>query len=168
MLHLDDPNRKAACLQNPYDEYYYEHYHSASGLPYERAEPWLSFFGGMADNIVRQIVPHTVLDVGCAKGFLVEALRDGGVEAFGIDISSYAISQVREDMRRYCWVGSALDPFPQHYDLVTCMEVLEHLSRPDAEAAVGNLCRYSDDILFCSTPDDVTEPTHLNVQPVEY
>ncbi len=47
----DDPHRRATSLQSRYDEHYYEHYHSASGLPYERAEPWSTFFGGMADTI---------------------------------------------------------------------------------------------------------------------
>ena len=35
----------------------------------------------------------TVLFVGCAKGFDVEDFRQLGVDAYGIDISSYAISK---------------------------------------------------------------------------
>jgi hypothetical protein len=34
--------------------------------------------------------------------------------------------------------------------------------------AVTSLCKYSDAMLFSSTPDDFTEVTHLNVEPVEY
>ena len=37
-----------------------------------------------------------------------------------------------------------------------------------AEAAAANLCQYTDDILFSSSPYDYKEPTHFNVQPVEY
>ncbi len=37
--------------------------------------------------------PKKVLDVGCAKGFLVEAVRPRGVEAFGNDISEYAMGE---------------------------------------------------------------------------
>lgn len=33
-----------------------------------------------------------VLEVGCAKGFVVEALADAGVDAYGIDVSDYCIS----------------------------------------------------------------------------
>src|SRR3990172_4083903 len=115
--------------QNLYDERYYKGYHSACGLPYDRIEPWLNFFANIADKIVEQVSPRTVLDVGCAKGFLVEALRDRGVEAFGLDISEYAISQVRDDLKPYCWVASAGHPLPLRYDLIVCIEVLEHLSR---------------------------------------
>jgi len=42
----------------------------------------------------------------CAHVFLVEALRDRGVEAWGLDISQFAISQVRADIRPYCKVGA--------------------------------------------------------------
>jgi len=154
--------------QDLYDERYYETYHSASGVPYRREEPWLSLFAGFAERIVQDIQPRMVLDVGCAKGFLVEALRDRGVDAFGLDISEYAISQCREDITPYCWVASAIDPFPRRYDLIVCIEVLEHLPKARAPLAVANLCEHADDILFSSTPDDFVEPTHLNVQPVDY
>jgi glycosyltransferase involved in cell wall biosynthesis/ubiquinone/menaquinone biosynthesis C-methylase UbiE len=154
--------------QTVYGEQYYQNYPSDSGLPYERIELWLNFFAHIADNIIQRVRPHTVLDVGCAKGFLVEALRDRGVEAFGLDISEYAIGQVRADIKPYCWVGSAADALPHRYDLIVCIEVLEHLSEVDAESAVANLCEHSEDILFSSSPDHHPDPTHVNVQPVEY
>ena len=144
-----------------YDKDYYDTYKSASGVPYCRMEPWLSFFAGIAEKIVHEMNPKTVLDVGCAKGFLVEALRDRGVEAFGLDISEYAISECRDDIKPYCWVASAVDPFPLRYDLIVCIEVLEHLPGSHAESAVANLCAHADDILFSSAPDDFTESTHV-------
>ena len=55
-----------------YDEYYFKH---NCGSPYERTPEWLQLFAGIADKIVREIGPRTVLDAGCAMGFLVEALR---------------------------------------------------------------------------------------------
>ena len=154
--------------QTTYGEQYYKNYPSDSGLPYERADLWLHFFAHIADRIIEHVHPRTVLDVGCAKGFLVEALRDRGVEAFGLDISQYAIGQVREDIKPFCWVGSAADALSRRYDLIVCIEVLEHLSEIDAQTAVNNLCQHSDDILFSSSPDHHPDPTHVNVQPVEY
>ena len=94
-------------MRGSYDQYYYL---TSCGVPYERTEHWLNFFQGIAEQIISDIEPKTVLDAGCAKGFLVEALRDKGVDAFGIDISKYAISQVRSDIQQYCRVGSILDP----------------------------------------------------------
>jgi glycosyltransferase involved in cell wall biosynthesis/2-polyprenyl-3-methyl-5-hydroxy-6-metoxy-1,4-benzoquinol methylase len=154
--------------QHSYGEQYYKNYPSDSGLPYERADVWLNFFAHIAERIIEHVHPRTALDVGCAKGFLVEALRDRGVEAFGLDISEYAIGQIRKDIRPFCWVGSAADALTRRYDLIVCIEVLEHLSEIDAQTAVANLCEHSDDILFSSSPDHHPDPTHVNVQPVEY
>jgi 2-polyprenyl-3-methyl-5-hydroxy-6-metoxy-1,4-benzoquinol methylase len=152
-------------LQETYDEYYYL---TSCGSPYVRGENWLNFFGSIADQIVKDINPKKVLDAGCAKGFLVEALRDRGVDAYGIDISEYAISQVRVDMKNYCKVGSILEPFNEQYDLIITIEVLEHLSAFEGRKAIENLCKYTNDIIFTSTPSDYKEATHFNVQPVEY
>jgi hypothetical protein len=149
-----------------YDSFYYAHY--CGERAYGRDPSWLAFFGGIAEQIVARIAPATVLDAGCAMGMVVEALRDSGVEAFGVDVSEYAIANVREDVRPFCRVGSILDPFPRRYDLVVCIEVLEHLPPRDAERAVANFVASTDDVLFSSTPKDFKETTHFNVQPPEW
>ncbi len=148
-----------------YDSYYFRHY---AGGAYQRTPRWLQFFNHIAEHIVRGIDPRTVLDAGCAMGFLVEALRNRGVEAFGIDISDYAIGQVAADIRPYCKSASILEPLPRRYDLILSIEVIEHLSGPDGSIAIRNLCQATDDILFSSTPSGYRETTHLNVQPVDY
>lgn len=147
-----------------YGQYYYRH---DCGIPYERNEHWIGFFGAMADAIVRDLRPTTVLDAGCAMGFLVEALRERGVEAWGIDVSEHAISQVHESVAEYCEVGTLADPFPRRYDLIVTVEVLEHIPPAEANAAVANLCAATDRVLLSTTPDDYGEATHLNVQAPE-
>lgn len=152
--------------KNLYDENYYK-YHL--GLEYGRKEiHWHKFFGNIADRIIKEFNPKTVLDVGCAKGFLVEALRDRGVEAFGIDISEHAISQVREDIKPYCKVASILEPLNRKYDLIITIEVLEHLTEDEGKRAIENLCNHTQHIIFSSTPDDIEEFTHINVRPIDY
>lgn len=148
-----------------YDEYYYAH---CCGMPYARTPQWLDFFGGIAEQIARKISPHTVLDVGCAMGFLVEQLRVRGIEAFGVDTSEYALDHVDSSVAAYCSCASATETFSRQYDLIVCIEVLEHLTPHDAERAIENFCQHSDDIIFSSTPSDFREPTHINVQPPEY
>ncbi|HZR31482.1 MAG TPA: glycosyltransferase [Terriglobales bacterium] len=145
---------------------YYAHH---CGLPYDRSEPhWFQFFGKIADTIVQELRPNRVFDVGCAMGFLVEALRDRGVEAWGSDISGFAISRVRPDIRAYCRVGSATDLLDGNYDLITCIEVLEHLSEQEGVTAVRNMTSAADAVLFSSSPTDFAEATHSNVQPLLY
>jgi hypothetical protein len=148
-----------------FDAYYFQH---GCGLPYEASEPWRRFFGQVADRIVQGIGPRTVLDAGCAIGLLVDALRARGVEAYGIDISEYAIGQVPEAVREYCQVGSLVEPLARRYDLIVCIEVLEHMQPAESMAALANLCQATDDIVFSSSPTDFREPTHFNAQPPEY
>lgn len=152
----------------PAHSYNAQYYATGCGTPMERNALWLSQFARIADHIISVMQPRTVLDAGCAMGFLVEALRARGVEAWGIDISEYAISQVHESVSAYCIVGSVTTPLTRRYDMITSIEVLEHLTKADAEAAVENFCAHTDDVLFSSSPDDFAEPTHQNVQPPEY
>jgi SAM-dependent methyltransferase len=149
-----------------YGATYYSNYWGGGGA-YERNERWLKFFGEVADAIVRDFHPTSVLDAGCAMGFLVEELRKRGVAADGVDVSEYAISQVHESVAAHCRVGSLTEPLGQRYDLITCIEVLEHIPPAECDRAIENLCASTDRLLISSTPGDYGEPTHLNVLPPE-
>jgi GT2 family glycosyltransferase len=153
-----------------YDEEYYRNdVGDASAPVYSRDEPhWQQFFRRIASEIVTVLRPETAMDVGCAIGMLVEALRDHGVDAYGIDVSPWAIKQVPDDVRPFCSVGSILSPLPERYDVITCIEVLEHLPPTLAPLAIANLCANADTVLMSSTADDVTERSHLNVNPLDY
>lgn len=152
-------------MTSNFDDYYYA---TSCGRPYQRDEQWLAFFRLIAEKIKTGIAPGSVLDAGCAFGFLVEQLRNLDVQAFGVDISSYAIEQTAPAIRPYCWVASLADPLPQRYDLIVSIEVLEHMPSEQAQLAIQNLCTASDDILFSSTPFDYKETTHWNVHVPEY
>jgi SAM-dependent methyltransferase len=148
-----------------FDDYYYA---TSCGRPYQRDEEWLNFFEGIAEKIKNEINPKTVLDAGCAFGFLVEKMRKKDIQAFGCDISEYAISQTHDSIKPYCWVASLADPIPNRYDLIVSIEVLEHIKKNESELALINLCTASDDILFSSTPFDYKETTHVNVNNPDY
>lgn len=156
-----------------YNAEYYKEYDVGCGkVDYSDSEYTKGFLTQIAQKIADDLHPRTVLDAGCAMGHLVAALRDLGVEAYGVDISKYAISKVREDIRPFCKVGSLTEPLPaglpDRYDLVVTVEVLEHLYEDEGRQAIRNLCQLTDKVLFTSTPDDFTEPTHVNVQQREY
>lgn len=148
-----------------YDAHYFAH---GCGVPYERNEHWLTFFTAIAEVIARDMQPRTVLDAGCAMGFLVEKLRERDIEAYGVDISEYAIENVHESVRPYCWQGSITDPFPRAYDLIVCIEVVEHMRPWDAEQAIENMCLHAEEVIFSSTPFDYRESSHFSVRPPEH
>ena len=148
-----------------FDAHYYAH---SCGKPYARTDEWLRVFSAIADRIVNDIRPRRVLDAGCAIGLLVEPLRARGVDAYGVDLSTFAIANLHESVRAFCWRGSVADELTADYDLIVCIEVLEHMPRGDGEAAIENFCRHTDDVLFSSSALDYREATHVNVQPPEY
>jgi SAM-dependent methyltransferase len=148
-----------------FDEYYFA---NCFDRPYQKDDVWMAFFGGIADAIVDRMGPKRVLDAGCAMGFLVEALRERGVEAYGFDISSYAIANVPPAVKDFCWQAKVSDELDGHFDLIICQEVFPHVPLEAAVTAVGNFCRHADDVLFSSNPDYPPNPRHVNLQPPEY
>ncbi|NTW00701.1 MAG: methyltransferase domain-containing protein [Oscillochloris sp.] len=148
-----------------FDAHYYA---TGCGIPYQRDNARMTFFGDVADHIVTEITPTSVFDAGCAIGLLVEQLCLRGVDAQGVDISNYAISNAHDSVRNRVRVGSVSEPLGRRYDLIVSIEVLEHMPRSDAEAAIANFCAHSDDVIFSSSPLDYKEATHFNVNPPEY
>jgi hypothetical protein len=104
----------------------------------------------VAHRIVAYLNPDSVLDVRRAPGELAEHLRELGVDATELDTPD-----------------AIAEPLERKHDLVLCIAVLEHLSAPDAERTIENLCAASDRVLFSSSPSEYAEPRHANVQPPE-
>ena len=148
-----------------YNEDYYK---SHCGECYERGNGWEEIFAKQAEIITRDFQPKTTLDVGCAAGYLVEGLRDRGVNAYGIDVSDYALSIVREDIKPFCHKQSATEQIKGKYDLITCIEVLEHLESDAIREAIKNMCHATETIIFSSTPFDFGEETHYSVNQSGY
>ena len=149
-----------------------EYYSNHCGMEYGNEDQWIPLFQRFADHIVQDFAPKSVLDIGCAFGYMVKYLRERGVEAWGIDTSTYAISQADEKIQPYLRVSSACDnlpnDMPQHYDMVINIEVIEHMTMEDGSKALDKMCTYADIILFSSTGEDYDNPTHINVQQPEF
>lgn len=151
-------------------EYYNEEYYKNNfgEMEYSHGHGWEEQFARYAKRIKSEINPKRTMDVGCAIGFLVEALHDEGIEAYGMDISEYAITQVREDIRPFCKVGNASKKIDGKYDLITCIEVLEHVGKEDIVKVIENICNATDDVIFSSTPFDYNEDSHISVNSPEH
>ncbi|SFP83044.1 3-demethylubiquinone-9 3-methyltransferase [Nitrosomonas cryotolerans] len=80
----------------------------------------------------------TILDVGCGGGILSEGMAVRGANVTGIDLSDKALkvaklhlleSGQQVDYRKIT-VESLATEQPHHFDIVTCMEMLEHVPDP--------------------------------------
>lgn len=100
-----------------------------------------------------------VLDVGCGGGLLSEALAACGGRVTGIDMAeaSLAVARVHTqtsglaiDYRRTTAEAHAEEK-PGHYDVVVCMELLEHVPRPASVIdACARLVRPGGDLFFAT------------------
>ena len=155
-----------ATTAQDYQGNYYNAAHVGGYDDYDwHSDEWRAFFRSMAERLVALVDPKTSLDVGCAKGLLVQALAERGVDAKGIDISEHAVANAHPDVRARLTARSAVEPIDGRYDLITCIEVLEHMSLADSQKAIDNMCASTDRILFSSSPGDFHEPTHINTHP---
>ena len=75
-----------------------------------------------------------VLDFGCSKGFLVKALRMLGRDAWGFDVSQYAIENADPTIRDYCKLMGTENGTPEQFHFCVAKDVLEHI--PEAVLAV--------------------------------
>jgi len=129
----------ALSRQSLYDEDYFENglISGRSGYLNYRWLPELTI--KMAYNVVKSLpIQNTekVLDFGCAKGFLVKALRILGFDAYGCDISDYAIKNLDSDVRDFCRKCSSgnLIPFDEEsFDWLIGSGVLEHLMEEELD-----------------------------------
>ena len=96
-----------------------------------------------------------VLDVGCATGFVVEALRDLGLDAVGCDVSRYAVDHATRGARGHVRVGDLLAglPWPDgSFDVVSVLETLEHLPPDRVPAALLELRRVCAGCVYATIP----------------
>jgi SAM-dependent methyltransferase len=88
-----------------------------------------------------------VLDVGCAKGFLVKDLMIAcpGLEAFGLDISSYALMHCEPNVIGRLHLGTAEKLiFPDRgFDCVLCLNTVHNFPRPRAIKVMQEIQRVS-------------------------
>ncbi len=94
---------------------------------------------------IGQLAGKQVLDVGCGGGILSEAMAHRGAEVSGIDMGEAPLkvaklhgleSGVKVNYRRITVEDLAAEQ-PEQYDIVTCMEMLEHVPDP---ASVVKAC----------------------------
>jgi len=95
-----------------------------------------------------------ILEVGAAFGFLLRNLRQAGYAAFGIDASPYCVKHADQVARPFMQYASILNlPFHDDaFDLVICMEVLEHLPPELVMTGIAELRRVSRGPVLASVP----------------
>jgi 2-polyprenyl-3-methyl-5-hydroxy-6-metoxy-1,4-benzoquinol methylase len=120
-------------------------------------QQWLlARFHRTAAGLLAQTGARSILDAGCGEGFAMrETLAHAQAAVVGVDATPGALQLARQlNPSRSFAAGDVLElPFPAgSFDLVICMEVLEHLARP--EQGLAELKRVSRGWLLLSVPDE--------------
>ena len=119
-----------------YNADYFEHGRTSN---WSQGYSWALFRGVFeeAAAYLAEIFPQarTVLDMGCAKGFLVRALRQRQIDAWGFDHSPWALSQADPLALSYVWrddIGTVA--FERRFDLLVAMSLFESLTEAQLRA----------------------------------
>ncbi|GAB4222985.1 MAG: bifunctional 2-polyprenyl-6-hydroxyphenol methylase/3-demethylubiquinol 3-O-methyltransferase UbiG [Francisella sp.] len=101
----------------------------------------------------------TIIDVGCGGGILTESLKTSNNNVYGLDASAQAINIAKQHAKQsnlnINYINSTIEEFVAQntldFDIVTCMEMLEHV--PDPESIISSIAKIikKDGLFFAST-----------------
>ncbi|HEY5734806.1 MAG TPA: bifunctional 2-polyprenyl-6-hydroxyphenol methylase/3-demethylubiquinol 3-O-methyltransferase UbiG [Gammaproteobacteria bacterium] len=122
------------------------------------------------------IVGKQVLDIGCGGGILSEAMASAGAKVTGIDAASKALavaklhameSGIEVDYRHTMAEEHALEHAGE-YDIVTCLELLEHVPEPSSLVSAAASLVKPGGMVFFSTINRNPKAYALAVLGAEY
>jgi SAM-dependent methyltransferase len=133
-------------------------------------DPAVRSAGRIASSIVNEFKATNIVDVGCGTGALLEALREGGCEVFGLEYSEAALKYCRARRLNVAKFDLERDVFYDNrtFGVAVSMEVAEHLPATVADRYLDLLTRLSQVVIFTAAPPGQGGTNHVNEQPPSY
>jgi len=99
--------------------------------------------------------PGRLLDVGCAVGFLLDIASKKGWEVFGIEPSQWARNYAKKNFGLEIFEGTLEEAnfSPAYFDVLTFVDVLEHMADPRKNLVEANRILKKGGILYIVTPN---------------
>lgn len=112
--------------------------------------------------------PSTVLDIGAANGLHTLAFRTHGCSTFGIEGTQHYTRYLDINSDEHL-IQDIRKPFDLHrkFDLVHCVEVLEHIEETYVNTTVTNICKHGDTLFITANPT-LGGIGHVNAKPKIY
>lgn len=140
-------------------------YRTADGKEHVYGGPSLTWdgFDLIADALAKILPRGKLLDIGCGGGDLTHRLLKRGFDAYGVDISEYALANCHEDMKSRLQLAdiSSSPEVGGPFDIVLATDLLEHLYASDLDVAfdwmLANTKRW---MFFCVAVADGEEFVH--------
>lgn len=162
--------RKATSLSLPRHEAGYGRYKRWYRFQGENSlgEKWKDMANGWINHLA--ISGKKVLEVGCAYGYIVENLRDLGVDAYGIDVSQYAYDQAVSEVQPYLTVADArthLSTYSRNeFDVVFTRRLFECLDPDDIQGVIDEMGRIGKQNVHIIQEDP--RPDYYIAQPISW
>lgn len=149
---------------------------SSIAAPLHRINPLrLSF---IQQHCPDALTTQHILDIGCGGGILAESLAKQGATVLGVDACesaiaaakkhaatqklplTYTVSTIEDLLKKSDYIGA--------YDIVTCMEMLEHVPHPDQIIAHVAMLLKPGGLLFASTLNRTPQSFLFGIIGAEY
>lgn len=152
-----EPDRRPRSLPIPgdwFDADYFEH-----GLKsnWDRGYHWPIFKSLFEDTAayLAEMFPDakSFLDAGCAKGFLVKALRQHGFDAWGFDHSPWAITRVEDEAKPFVRLADTAGvDYDRKFDVMVAMSLFEAMTEEQIAAFLTRARAWTGQALFATIP----------------
>lgn len=163
-----------------YDELYFTGKKSNWSLPYTQQN-----FGVFFKNVAKFVVEgfplaRSILDVGCARGFLLDGLFEVArinkfqVDLEGFDSSEFAVENAVPQVKSMIKQATlSTFQFTRSYDLILALDVFEHCSESDLRDFLTKARPFVNDSIFAQIPQPHSpqvydEPSHITIKPREW
>lgn len=164
----DTPDQET--LQKHYSEKYYQTageqsanktYNAAYDIEEHKHKQFVS---SLIVGKALKLLPNAqqAYDLGCGEGFLMAAFMERGLAAYGMDFSGYAINNFNPQCVPYFTQGD-VGSIEKHKDIlsssdiVTCINVLEHVISPTSVLKQLHNCLSKDALLVIKVPNDYSD-----------
>ena len=140
-----------------------------TGSNYARREEFRPAYKEVAEAICSAIPFDSALDVGSGQGFLVDELLNNGKVVRGVELEEGAVRYMSPRAREVIKIGNAANGgCPDGvYDLVTCIEVAEHVPEEQEAGLLDNIASRARHYVYF-TADQTPSPLHINLKPKEH
>jgi len=116
----------------------------------------------LAASLLARLDFDSVLDIGCANGFLLEAFQAAGKRVAGVELSPAAVAVLPESLRPHITIGD-FSAASGRWDLVSCVEVAEHIEPSRSTDLVDTVSGAAvSHVYFTAAPPGQSGRGHVN------
>ncbi len=131
-----------------------EYYNGSNYGDYEREAA--DYGVRILDLLLRHSSIHSLLDIGCATGILLDHAKSRGIHVFGVDVSDWAVEHANQRLGEEACRVLDIDhaqpsDFDTQYDAIVLHNVLEHVRDPGKLVALASSVVKPGGLVYCLT-----------------